>query len=66
MKSSINLFIARDLTLGKASPEEDEEIELVKMPLEEAVDCVMQGKIKNSIASLGILILKDLKQRGTL
>lgn len=66
VKSSINLFIARDLTLGKSSPEEDEEIELVKMPLEEAVDCVMQGKIKNSIASLGILLLFSMQKEGKL
>lgn len=66
IKTAITLFTARDLILGKPSPEEDEEIEVVKMSLEEAVESVLQGKIKNSVASLGIMMLGAMKENGTL
>lgn len=66
VKSKIHLFVARDLSMGTSSPEEDEEITLVKMPLEEAVMHVLRGDIKNSIASLGILMLYTMKQKGEL
>jgi len=66
IKTAITLFTAGDLVLGEPSPEEDEEIEVVKMSLEEAVDCVLQGKIKNSVASLGIMMLGAMQKNGTL
>ncbi|MBI2442496.1 MAG: NUDIX hydrolase [Candidatus Levybacteria bacterium] len=67
IKTKIYLFLATDLRVGgAASPEEDEEITLVKMPLEEAVKRVLRGQIKNSIASLGILMLHALRQKGGL
>ncbi|MDP3940830.1 MAG: NUDIX hydrolase [bacterium] len=66
IKSEIHIFLARDLTFGVSSPEEDEEITLVKMPLSEAVKHVTTGSIKNSIASLGILLLSTLEREGKL
>lgn len=66
IKSDIHLFLARDLTQGNSTPEEDEEITLVKIPLGEAVNHVLKGDIKNSIASLGILLLSSMQKEGKL
>src|SRR6185437_7183126 len=39
------LFLARDLEIGEAEPEEDEDITLLKMPIKEAVTKVFGGEI---------------------
>ncbi len=40
----IHLYLARDLEVGAASPDVDEELELQWLPLEQAVDHVLQGE----------------------
>lgn len=42
------LFIASDLTFGKAQPEGTEQIELVRMPLAEAYSAVCDGRITHA------------------
>lgn len=64
VKNRIHFFLARELTFGKPNPEDYEEIALVKMTLSDAVNYVLSGKIKNSAAALGILMLSIMKQRG--
>ena|SRR3989344_8262634 len=66
IKSEIHLFLARGLTQGNPAPEEDEDITLVKIPLGEAVKHVISGDIKNSVASLGILLLFSMQKEGKL
>ena len=66
VKTRIHMFLARDITVGTASPEEDEAIEAVTMSLDEALESVLSGKVKNSIASLGILLLHTMRERGEL
>jgi ADP-ribose pyrophosphatase len=39
----IHLYLARDLQLGSASPDADEELELQWLPLSEAVEYVLKG-----------------------
>ncbi len=39
----IHLYLARDLEVGAASPDADEELELKWLPLQQAVDHVLQG-----------------------
>lgn len=60
------LFLARDLEVTVARPEEDEEIELVKMPIEEAVQMVFQGKITHAASIIGILMIDRLKKEKRL
>lgn len=53
----IHLFIARHLQTGPSRPEMDEYIELVHMPLPEAVDKIVRGEfgICNGAAVVGLL-----------
>lgn len=64
IKSHVTLFLARDLTIGEAMPEEDESIELIKLPLEDAVEKVILGEIYYAPTVVGILLLDKLRRNG--
>ena len=55
----IYMYAATGLSFGKAEPDEDEFLNLVKMPLEKAVDMVLCGEIPDSKTQ--VLILKAQK-----
>jgi ADP-ribose pyrophosphatase len=40
----IHLYLARDLNVGAASPDADEELEIKWLPLQEAVGHIMRGE----------------------
>ena len=61
-KGAINLFLAKGLEMGDNDLDEDEEIEVVKMPLEVAVEKVILGEINHSASMIGILMLDKLKR----
>ena len=60
------IFIAQDLTIGNAEPDEDEVLQLKKLPFDEAFNMVMNGEITDSLAVAGILKTKILIERGEL
>ena len=62
LKTESYLFLARDIEFGEQELEEDEQIEVVSIPLEEAVAKVMLGEINNSATMIGILMLDKLKK----
>lgn len=66
IRAQSHLFLVRDLALGEASPEEDEQIEIVKMPMDEAVKKVMFGEITSSATMVGILMLDKMRKEGKL
>jgi 8-oxo-dGTP pyrophosphatase MutT (NUDIX family) len=49
------IFLAQELTQGKTAFEETEDLTLQKLPLGDALDMVMQGKITDSLSIAGIL-----------
>lgn len=55
------IYLARGLKFGQASPDETEFLSLKKVTLKEAVEEVLNGKINNSVSSIGILMLDKLK-----
>lgn len=60
------LFLAKDLEIGVQKLESDEDIAVVKMPISEAVDKVMNGEIFHSTSVAGILMVSELKRRKQL
>jgi ADP-ribose pyrophosphatase len=60
------IYIARGLSLGESEPEETEELQLRKLPFEEAYQMVIQGEITDSISVAAILRTKILLQEGHL
>ena len=64
LDETMSIFLARDLTLGEAQPEDDESIECHLVPLSEAVDMVFSGKIHDGKAIAGVLWLAEAIRRG--
>lgn len=52
------VYLATDLTQGVAEPEETEELDLIKIPFEEAYQKVLQFEITDSMTVAAILKLK--------
>jgi ADP-ribose pyrophosphatase len=55
----INLYIATDLEKRTSHQEEDESIETVIMPLEEALKMVSSNEIEDAKTIIGLLMAKD-------
>ena len=49
------IFLARDLTRGEMTPEATEDIEVLCVPLAEAIDWIFTGKITDSLTVMGLL-----------
>ena len=54
------IYVAKDLTEGDTAFEETEDLKIVKLPLEEAVQRVMDGEITDSVSVAGLLKLAIL------
>jgi hypothetical protein len=59
----IHVFLATDLEDGEAVPDEDEFVKVVMLPLEELVNLVMAGEIRDAKTVAGALIA-DRERRG--
>ena len=44
LDETMTIYLARDLTLGKAQPEADESIECHLVPLSQAIDMIFSGQ----------------------
>ncbi len=58
------MFGATDISFGETDPDEDEFVEIEKIPLESAVQMILSGEIKDAKTQAAILKLKLLKDRG--
>jgi ADP-ribose pyrophosphatase len=63
LAETMNLYLARGLSAGKAQPEADEVIHIRMLPLSAAVRMVMRGTVKDAKTICGILWLKQ-SQKG--
>lgn len=59
----IHCYLAEDLTHVGAQPEEDENIELVVKPLEELLDLIDSGEIRDAKTISTLLALKRLRDK---
>jgi 8-oxo-dGTP pyrophosphatase MutT (NUDIX family) len=55
MDEVVHLFLATDLTLGRASPDADEELEIAWLPLELAVKRALEGEYDDGKTIAGLL-----------
>jgi 8-oxo-dGTP pyrophosphatase MutT (NUDIX family) len=55
------IFLAEDLEEGEAEPEETEDLEMLKLPLAEAVRMVLDGRITDSLSVMGLLKIARLR-----
>lgn len=55
------IYIAEELTPGPHAPEETEDLQVQKVPLTEAINMVMDGRITDSISMAGLLMVARLR-----
>jgi 8-oxo-dGTP pyrophosphatase MutT (NUDIX family) len=60
------IFLATELSMGEASPEETEALTLRRLPFDQAYEMVINGEITDSLSVAGILRLKLLLLDGGL
>lgn len=60
----IHMYLATELEFGDRNPDEDEFLEVYKIPLSEAVEMVMKGEIRDSKTQTMILKIHFMKQEG--
>ena len=55
LSEAMNIVLAEDLTLGEATPEEDERIEVRMTPLSEVMRMIHAGEIEDGKTLIGVL-----------
>lgn len=58
------MYLATNLSYGECDPDEDEFLEVYKIPLKDAVEMVMNGEIKDAKTQTAVLKIKYLKDNG--
>ena len=56
LSEAMNIVLAEDLTLGEATPEEDERIEILMTPLSEVMRMIHAGEIEDGKTLIGVLL----------
>ena len=59
----IDMYLAEGLSYGETAPDEDEFLDVVRVPLSELVDMVMRGEILDAKTQMAVLKVWMLKQR---
>jgi ADP-ribose pyrophosphatase len=62
----MQIYLARDIRDGLAQPEEDEQIEIVRLPLSEAMAMVAANKIHDGKTLIGLSLYHAARQAGRL
>ena len=57
------LYLARDLTYGESCPDEDEFLEVIRVPFDDLLEQVMQGDIKDAKTVAAVLKTKVILER---
>jgi ADP-ribose pyrophosphatase len=62
----MQIYLARDLRPGTATPELDEHIEIIRIKLSEALQLIAAGKIHDGKTIVGLLLYDRLRHSGRL
>jgi ADP-ribose pyrophosphatase len=62
LSEAMNILLAEDLTLGEATPEDDERIEIHMTPLSEVLRLIHDGKILDGKTLIGVLFYDSLRR----
>ncbi|RZU40490.1 NUDIX hydrolase [Edaphobacter modestus] len=62
----MQIYLARDIRDGEAQPEADEQIEVVRMPLSEALALVSANKIHDGKTLIGLMLYDRLRREKRL
>lgn len=59
-----HIYLAQDLTIGDSAPEPDEDLQIAKIPFEEAYQMVCDGRLTDSLTVTAILKVKLMMING--
>ena len=59
----VSVYLAQGLSQGQDHPDEDEYLNLVRMPLDEAVERVRRGEITDAKTVIGLMMAADCLKR---
>ena len=62
----MQIYLARDIRDGVATPEQDEEIEIFRVPLSEALSMIAARKIHDGKTLIGLLLYDEARRNGRL
>lgn len=62
----IFMYLATGLTAGEVCPDEDEFVEVIRLPLQEAVEQVLSGELTDAKTQAAVLKVWVFKQQGRL
>jgi len=62
LTEAMHILLAEDLTLGQATPEDDEKIEVHMTPLSQVMRLIRAGKIHDGKTLIGVLFYASLRQ----
>ena len=62
----MQIYLARDLREGTATPEPDENIEILRLPLSEALDLIAANKIHDGKTLIGLMLYDSARRSGHL
>ncbi|WP_051978767.1 NUDIX hydrolase [Edaphobacter aggregans] len=62
----MQIYLAREIRNGKAQPEDDEKIDVVRMPLSEALALVSANKIHDGKTLIGLMLYDRARRQGLL
>jgi ADP-ribose pyrophosphatase len=62
----MQIYLAREIRDGKAQPEADEQIDVVRMPLSEALRLVAENKIHDGKTLIGLMLYDRARTEGHL
>ena len=60
----IYCYLATGLSFGEQCPDEDEFLDVLRIPLKKAVDMVLNGEIKDAKTQIAVLKVNTLKESG--
>ena len=60
----MQIYLAREIRDGEAQPEADEQIDVVRMPLSEALKLVYANKIHDGKTLIGLMLYERARQQG--
>jgi ADP-ribose pyrophosphatase len=60
----MQIYLARDIREGVATPEADEQIEIIRMPLSHALKLIADGKIHDGKTLVGLLLFDAARKSG--
>ncbi|MBQ5311461.1 MAG: NUDIX hydrolase [Oscillospiraceae bacterium] len=64
LTEKIHIYLARGLVFGSAHPDEGEYLDIIKVPLDEAVSMVLDGRIPDAKTQIAVLKTRLILDKG--